>query len=270
MYFTKKAADFFLRFGARLTDKAATITHLWHRQSILLMLSFIVVQKYIYNKTEGHIDIYPPTRQLVSGHNSLLFSVDGWSQKILTFSRIEKCTNVLRYLLLRPIEHINRHHYSHKVSVQDKEGIAIEQGIRKNLPSGKIICVKPDYDGFVETVKNDTVISRLPLDGGQTLIIHVEYNWSYRIYQGLDQVWAASFVREKRNKNQNDHEIFNTLAGFRGQEIIISHTFGAIADKMADLPRTKLWLLKKLRHSTIPRQAFNWLKINFGGTSQNE
>jgi len=267
---SKKAAEFFLRYGARLTDKAAIIAHLWPPAVYSSHVLFYSGTKAYFYKTEGYVEIHPPVKHSISQGENLLFSVDGHSEKILTVSRFKNRTSVLRYLILRPVVPIERYYCSPGVSVLDKDGKSIEQGTQKSLPRGKVICVKTEYDGFIETVKNDTVIDRGATNGGKPLTIEVTYNRSYRIYQGLDLVWSASFVREKRSQRQNDHEILKTLIGLRGQEIKIPHTFGAIASKMSSIPRTKIWLLKKLRHGAISRQAFDWLKMNLGGTSQNE
>lgn len=267
---SKIAADFFLRYGARLTDKASIITHLWppavYSSHVLLYCSSTA---YFY-KTDGHIEFHPPIKQPIIGRDNLMFTVDGWSRKILTVSRFKNRTSVLRYLMLRPVRNINRHFGSPGISVQDIEGNIIEQGTQKSLPPGKIIRVRTDYDGFLETYKNDIVISRLQLKGGQELRIIVEYNRSYRVYQGLDQSWTIYFVREKRNNSKNDREILKALMSFKGEEVKIPHSFGAIAVKMHNMPQAKTWLQKKLRQGAMPKQAFDWLKMKLGVTSRNE
>lgn len=270
VYISKAAAEFFLQFGARLTNKAAIITHLWPPSVYSSHVLFYSGSKAYFYKTEGHVEIHPPVKYSISQRDNILFSVDGYSEKILTVSRFENRTSVLRYLILRPVERIDRHHCSFGVSVQDIDGKPIEQGTQKSLPPGKVICIKTDYDGFIETVKHDTVIGRVAINGGRPLTVEVTYNCSYRIYRGLDLIWTASFVREKRNESKNDREILKTLVGFRKQEMKIPHTFGAIAVKMKALPKTKIWLLKKLRQGAMSRQAFDWLKMNFGGINQNE
>lgn len=261
---SRNAADFFLQYGGRLTDKSVNITHLWPPavQSSHVLI-YCGVKTYFYN-TDGCIEVYPTNTYVNNSRNGTLFSVGGGFQQILTVSRFENHTSVLRYTMLRPVQHIDRIYRPSGVTIQNKNGETIEQGTQTVMPPGNSIYVSTDYDGFIEIIKNDFVVNHIPIKGGEKQKIDVEINRVYRIYQGLDQTAEISFIRLQKSWKKNDVETLKTLIGFKGQETSVPHTFGAIASKMLDMPQTKMWLQKQLRQGVMDKQALTWLKMNFG------
>ena len=82
-----------------------------------------------------------------------------------------------------------------------------------------------------------------------------------RIYQGCDCVRTLAFQRENlsRDGEISDQDLVAKLSGCREDLISISHSFGAIAEKLKNYPKTKQWIYKVIRQGTLPRTAYNLL-----------
>jgi hypothetical protein len=188
-----------------------------------------------------------------------MFAVSGSIKQILSLSRFEEHTGVLRYIMLRKVSSISQPIKAPKVTVVDSKNSVVPPGESKVLPQKRFISVTPEYDGMIKVFKGELEIDRVPLKGGCAACVDVDWNRSYRIYQGLDCVYKISFKRPKAAKVISDDDILKLLSGLKGKEVSVSHSLGSLSGKLADMPKTRIWLLKRIRTGKIYDSAIKIL-----------
>ncbi len=245
------ADEFFRRYNCRLTDNPAVLTLLY---PFALKSSHVYTHtsdKVWFHKTNGFVEVYPQSYV----PDTDIFAVNGGLQQLLSVSRFENNTSVLRYTMLRKVQSISREPKAIHISVCNNQGKAIEAAVYNVLPPNREIHIVPEYDGFVEIVKNSDVVNRTIIKNGIKSIIDVEYGGIYRVYQGLDCVYQVEYTYKKNNWLLTDDELLAKLQRYKYEPIPITHSFVVIAERMNNFPKTNLWLRKQIANGKISRYA---------------
>jgi hypothetical protein len=260
---SRLAANFFLELGARLTDTPAELSQIY---PFVLRGSHIILHESIkiwFHKTDGFVDTFPSGD--AKAQNQTIFAIRGETQKILSLSRFEGRTSVLRFMVLRRDSMGFRDAISRVqqigVCVVDCNGIEFGDGLFPNLPKDRELLVAAEYDGYIDVVgvTSKFVTKRLSLKNGEKTRVTVSFNNKYRIFQGLDCVREIVFMREQKSSIISDEQMLMMLKRFSLRKIPIQHTFGAIATKMENLPMSRLWVMKQIRQGQIDKSAKEYL-----------
>jgi hypothetical protein len=258
---TRDAADFFLKFGLRLTDNPHELTQIY---------PFAIRSPYVYmhdkeeiwfHKTDGYIDICPNPEKRIYDRENEFFGVKGEAHQVLSISRFEEHISVLGYALIRKVAALPFRETRAKVVVADSDSNGVKAGIYCELPKNRELKVVADYDGRIEVWKAGFMIGKIQVKGGEVAYFVVEWNRRYVILQGLDCVYEIAFSKAEKQETAKDEETLNKLMGFKGKEVKVSHSFGSIVKRLGSMPRTRLWLLKQLRNGKISEQALNCLRL---------
>ena len=148
------------------------------------------------------------------------------------------------------------------ITVADYNGNVLEQDRYTKIPKAKGITISASFDGKVLLFQKGKIQEVLPLAGGEIATIDpISLDMEIRIYQGCDCVRTLAFQRENlsRDGENSDKDLVAKLSGCREDLISISHSFGAIAEKLKNYPKTKQWIYKVIRQGTLPRTAYNLL-----------
>lgn len=260
---SRSAANFFLAFGTRLTDIPTDLTQIY---PFVLRAPHIILHestKLWFHKTNGIVDTFPESE--AKERNQSIFDVRGDVQKILSLSRFEERTSVLRFMMLRKdrVDFHNAINNSHSVtsSVHDSKGIEFHNGQYDKLPSERVLIITTEFDGFADVVAvgNGMLIQRYNLKNGEKTKIDVAYRQKYRIFQGLDCVHEIVFIKERKDQGIADEQLLCKLKSFNGRKIAIQHNFGVIASKLGEMPLSRLWVMKQIKHGQIDIGAKDYL-----------
>ena len=263
------AANFFLDFGARLTDAPAELTQIY---PFVLRASHVILHEAVkiwFHKTNGFADTYPSGDS--KGQHQSIFEVRGETQKILSLSRFEGRTSVLRFMVLRRdsrgFRDATQKQQSSAVKVVDSLGSEFANGEYDKLPKERELIVTSEFDGFVDVVAgtNNIVVQRLDLKNGVKTTVKVSNNHKYRIFQGLDCVHEIAFIKKKKTNVLDDEHLLRRLKSFTGKKTAIHHSFGAVGEKLGDMPLSRLWVMRQIRLGQIDARAKDYLlKIQEG------
>lgn len=265
MQLTKQAAEYFLNFGARLTDVPAYITPLWPPS---VQASHIVTHEsdpvIFYHKGRGCVEVWPYTRvhlDAVAEIKGNICSFYGNSiQQVMSVSRFSQRTAVLRYIVLNKKQiTLKRSRKLLDVVISDDFGNKIAPGVYHGLPPGKTISITAPYDGVVEVRLSDRLIERFNTKGSEPILITVNWGYVVFVYLGMDLSAEISFER-KHKGTENDIELLKQLKLYKGQMIPISHEIGKLAVKLGELPKTKRWLLSQIRCGYISEYSLELIK----------
>lgn len=218
------------------------------------ILHYSAEQAWFY-KSDGFVDIYPANKFLE--HKKQFFSVKGNFEQILSISRFENRSSVLRYVMLRKVDEADMPvpNRSPEVQVSNDKCEVVFAGVYSVLPKGRALSVEAEFDGHIDVLRSDSVVNRIKLKGGEHTIFDVEQNRTYRIYQGLDCVYELTFTTKKAVDGITDFKVFRKLSSYTGQPMAITHAFGAVASRFGDMPRTKAWLVTQIHSGQIDRRA---------------
>ena len=260
---SRYAADFFLTLKARLTDSPTELIQLY---PFVLRASHTVIHnasKLWFYKSNGFVDTCPAGSFKELSQN--IVEVKGVSQKILSLSRFEERTSVLRFIMLRKdvscFDKAVCKHHEPTVNVCDDDNVEISTGQHSTLPKGRAIKVSPEFDGFINVLDifSGLLLKRYDLKNGTKITINVEFGQRYRIFQGLDCLHDLTFIREKKINSIADEQILRNLRSYKGQSVTISHNFGAIVEKLEKMPLSRLWVMKQIRRGSIDKGAKDYL-----------
>ena len=253
--------DFFRRYGGRLTDNPAILTLLYPFAVKNPHVITHTADKVWLHKTNGFVEIYPQHFK----PNADVFCVNSDFQQMLSLSRFEDNASVLRYTLLRKVQSIVIPIVFPNIDIRDNRGEIISASEHITLPPSREIYIITEFDGFVDVRSEENTLNRIALKSGVKTIMDVAFNRSYHIYQGLDCVCEFSYARKKQLLHDfSDEDILLRLQKYKGQEVITSHSIGAIAYKLHGLPKTAMWLRSQLVYGKIDNRAKQLLQ-NIGG-----
>jgi len=195
---SRNAADFFMNFGARLTDAIAGIMQIYPFVVNSPHFTLHDSEKLWFHKTDGYVDTCPGSEIRMPALN--IFSVKGDSEKMLLLSRFEGRTSVLRYIMLRK----NYADFSKAVEkcripfveVCDEDGIDFEEGQYDRLPNKRRLYITPEFDGYIDvrSIVGDFTIGHYELKNGNKIMLDIAYGYKYRVFQGLDCVFEVAFA----------------------------------------------------------------------------
>lgn len=257
-------ADAFFRFfDARLTDLTAELTEIYpFAARSPLVLIHTAEQVWFYKSKgdiAGHLEVFP--QKSVTDQGQQIFAVGSDLQQILSVSRFEGRTSVLRYLMLRKVKEIPYAPRQTFVQVFDERDNEIKSGDYATLPAHRTLSVRAEFDGHIDVLKDGFLINRISIDNADSKThFDVEYNRTYRIYQGGDRVFELSYHSRRKSEAFNDEVTLQKLKTFKGQPVPIVHTFGAIAVRLKDMPKTKIWIMRQLHLGVMDKQAKDFIQ----------
>jgi hypothetical protein len=256
---SRSADDFFRRFGCRLTDNPSVLTLLYPFAIRSSHVITHVANKVWFHKTSGFVEVYPQNLK----PKSECFSVKSGFQQILSVSRFEDNTSVLRYTMLRKVVNISYNSRIPSLEVTDIYGLAIEGGEHDKLPRDRQFNVASTFDGCVDVIQDEFIVNKIFMPGGEKIVIDVDFNRHYRVYIGLDRVYDICFARKQHSKIIDDQKLLVKLQGFKYEPISITHSFGAVSNRIMDYmdyPKTVFWLKNQLATGIIDRKVKQYLQ----------
>ncbi|GHU55275.1 hypothetical protein AGMMS49975_16860 [Clostridia bacterium] len=262
---SKSASDFFMRFSCRLSDKPAILTLLY---PFAVKSSHIIThtaERVWFHKTNGFVEVRPKNYE--SNYNSDVFSVDSGFQQfqqIIYVSRFEDNTSVLRYAMLRKVETIEYPTRMIDFRVYDNHGISIEDGEYDGLPPNHELNFVAEFDGFARIYKDGVTINKVSVKAGEKAVVNVIHGCKFHLYQGLDCIYEISFVHKKQETKLSDDKLIVALKNFTGDYVNLTHSFGAIAERLTDFPKTTIWLRNQIKNGKIDRRAKLYLQSILG------
>ena len=261
---SRSAADFFMNFGARLTDAIAEIMQIYPFALNSPHFTLHDSEKIWFHKTDGYVDTYPGSEIRMPALN--IFSVKSDSEKMLFLSRFEGRTSVLRYIMLRKnnadfTKAVEKCRIS-SVEVCDEDGVDFEEGQYDRLPKKRRLYITPEFKGHIDvhSINGDFAIEHHELKSGNKRLLDVAFGYKYRIFQGLDCVFEVAFASESNLELVSDEQHLANLRKCKGRKIAISHTFGSISSKVGNMPLTRLWIMKQIKQGFIYSGANEYLK----------
>lgn len=148
------------------------------------------------------------------------------------------------------------------VTVKDFEENLLEQDLYTSIPKKKGIAISAPFDGKVILLRNGKIQKELQLSGeGTTTVYPISPGMEIKIYQGCDCVRTITFQKETLayDRQTADQKLAEKLSACHGPLISVSHSFGAIAEKLRNYPKTKQWIYTAIRKGTLPRTAYKLL-----------
>lgn len=254
---SRGAAEFFMKFGCRLTDSPLEINMIWpvHAE---IPYAFIYSGDYAVFHIKGmrdiHVRISPGTRKpdyYCGGHVMKIFPDERHQQMIYagTF-------RVIKYIYLWRKE-LQRRTSPPYVEVRDGEDRIIEPGEHSQLPGSKSITVTGEFDGHVITRIDGRITDRYELrSGGNFTLPDVCYGLHVSVLQGLDEVFSASF----RKDEDSDGELLSRLCSFRGNLVPLPGFTASVYGKLSGFPKVREWILRSARRGSIPERSLKLLK----------
>jgi hypothetical protein len=275
---SKPAYDFFHnRCGrVRLVDKTTEITHIWPPALYSSPLLLYSAQELWFYKEKGYLTVSPRRVDLEVEACFFTMRKSNFSQ-IMSISHSEHRDIVLDRTMIRYAENIKIADRELSIKLTNIRGNPIEPSERPVFPEENGLYVESEFDGFIEFTRGGAVIRQKPFKGGNEKKWHeIERNTTVRFFVGMDLVGEISFekispvVQEQKNEQKSEPEQENGNAGgdaetlarvrnYNGNSVKIDHTTGAIAARMRHMPKTKLWLLGRIRAGSIDKKALNLL-----------
>lgn len=143
-----------------------------------------------------------------------------------------------------------------RVEVKSMSGEIIIGGVYSKLPKDFRLRVFAEFDCRV-IVRRKNITENKFYDAKEFFDIpDIKFGTAIKIFQGLDCVWSAAYVREVKGISAADEELFLKLERGRGKKIPIPHTWGSFADKLKAYPKVQRWLYKALRAGSTPEDSF--------------
>ena len=149
-----------------------------------------------------------------------------------------------------------------KILVKDIHGYPVKEDFIHILPENKTIFIESAFDGKVVLLRRGQIQQILWLSPSrETEISDLSYGMEVQIFQGCDLMRHLVFEHEhsKITRVDLDQELIQKLESCRGTDIPAVHSLGALANRLQDCPRTRLWLQSVIRKGRIKRSAYNLL-----------
>jgi len=261
---SRSAADFFMNFGARLTDAIAEIIQIYPFVLNSPHFTLHASEKVWFHKTDGYVDTCPGSEMRMPTLN--VFNIKGDNEKMLLLSRFEGRTSVLRYIMLRKnsadFTKLVEKRKTPFVEVCDEDGVDFEARQYDRLPKKRRLHILPEFDGYIDvySITENFVSERYELKNGNRITLEIVFDNKYRMFQGLDCVFEIVFVSESKLSAVSDEQHLASLKNLKGHRVAISHTFGCISSKVRDMPLTRLWIVKQIRQGFMYSDAKEYLR----------
>ena len=263
--FSERAAQFFLQRSIFLSETPLDFYPIWP--------AYVADPYFIYHDQEeiffylagtyADLKSYPITSEYPAPKSEPI--EDGRLVKIFASSR-EQLLSLgvsgalgFSYLLQQDL---NMRGTVPLVTVKDFEENILEQDLYTNIPKKKGVSISAPFDGKVILLQNGKVQKELLLAGeGATTVYPISLGMEIKIYQGCDCVRTVTFQKETLSCDSRiaDQELIEKLSACHDTPISVSHSFGAIAEKLRNYPKTKHWIYKAIHKGALPRTAYNLL-----------
>ena len=260
--FEEDAARFFLDYHCRLTENAVAITPVWPAYiETPYVLRHCSDQLAVFLRGDADPKVFPITYlQRYSCNGGKVFFVNCKErQQILSAGR----TKVLQYTYLwkDPLDVIVP---LPQIEITNTNGDTLPSGEQMDLPVKKTIVVTAPFDGYALIKKQKVITERYQIASGQrTVIDKLQFGYSVEVFQGQDLVWSAHYAKAVIDTGSMDTQLLQILKKCGGAEITVSHSLGALAEKMGSYPLTKHWLYKCVRDGKMSQRAYKILTKHF-------
>lgn len=251
---SRSADDFFRYFSCRLTDNPATLTLLYPFSVNSSHVIRHTENKVWFYKTNGFIDVYPYVYLYNQVSNEGIFPISGGLQQLISVSRFEQHTSVLRYTLLKKVDFIDEKPTLPLLQVFDNLNEPITVGTHDSLPKDREMHIVSEYDGFVLIIKNNSTIDKIILKSDVKVIIDVDYDLTYQIYQGLDCHYELHY-KKRSCSSISDEALLLELQNFKHDFVSITHSIHILANYLSLYPKSKQWLRKQIKNGKINKKA---------------
>ena len=175
-------------------------------------------------------------------------------------------SSVIQYFCLvrEEMNHtLSRPELVQKIDVRDGRNGIIVQGEQSGTPAGGVVTVRTPFDGFALVRRNGELPDKHKLFAGECCSIQgMQYASEITIFQGLDKVFHASFVKAEADDDNDDEDdaLLAKLRGFRGNLVSVPCSLGGAAEKLSGFPRVREWLYESARRGEISEQAVKLLR----------
>lgn len=150
-----------------------------------------------------------------------------------------------------------------QVRIYNKDYVLIEESLLYKLPKEKQIIIQAQCDGKVVVIWNGRIKEILYISENQNVTVdNLAMGYTVQVFQGCDIVRTICFKKQppKLDYNKLDKELVQKLQKYNENMVSVSHSIGAIANKLENYPLTKKWLYGMLRQGIISRDAYYVLK----------
>ena len=258
--FSNSSADYFYRFGYRLTKMPLNFQSIW---PVYIEDPYIIHHEsdkvwFYVRGTDLDIQCHPKSQhQLFSCDNgqSVLLNTLG-RQQVVSTGR----SNLLKFMYLwRDSLNITSNVPVVDVTTFNKE--TVSPGVCGILPRNSTLHVKSlQFNGFLSRLQDGIVIEKRKLKAGEIVeITDIRYGTELFIYIGLDCIWSIKYEKQEDFCEEADVEFAKRLMNERGRLRTISHSLGAIATELKEYPAVKQWLYQKIREGFMPETAYQML-----------
>lgn len=261
--FNRSNADFFFNYGYLLTEKQASLTFLWPEY---ILSPYVIKHKAdkinLYIQGDSIIPKIYPTGNILcckycDSDNGVAVTVEcNARQQLLSAGR----TKVLRYTYLWK-DNLDACIEPSIVKITDIKGVEVIAGENNRLPEKGILQITPQFDGYIEIVKDGWIIEKRRINANViSEIDRIQFGITINIYQGLECVWAVSYVRQKKLVSDNEEELLQQLQSAGGKMIPISHLFGVVVKKYNGYPLVQKWIYSQIRNGCISERAYKLIR----------
>ena len=261
--FNEIAARFFLDYRYNLTKSKATLYPLWP-----LYANYPYVIRHIGNNVYIYLEGKDIKAKLFpdSQINTYCVGVDDTSRvlKISCKTRqqtiIAARTTALKELYLWKDE-LSKTAALPEITVKNGNGEEVSSGLFEHLPPKKSLTILAPYDGILITKYKGIITEKRKIQpDSPTIIDQIRFDQSFFVFQGLDCVWSTEFKRSKPQKSIAEKEFVIKLESCTGSRIAITHSLGAIANRLQNYPLIRQWLYQKIREGYASEAAIKKLK----------
>lgn len=261
--FNRFNADFFFKYGYLLTEKQALLAFLWPEY---ILSPYVIRHKSdklnLYIQGESIIPKIYPTGNILcckycDSDNGVAVTVGcNARQQLLSAGR----TKVLRYTYLWK-DNLYTCIEPPIVKITDIKGFEVIAGENNKLPEKEILQITPQFDGYIEIVKDGWIIDKRRIIANVISEIDmIQFGMTINIFQGLERVWSVSYVRQKKTVSDDEEKLLQLLQNAGGKKISISHLFGVAVNKYEDYPQIKKWIYTQIRNGFIFEKAYKIIR----------
>lgn len=262
-YMTEDAAKFFLDIHYRLCVMPIEVQTIWPpyiQSPYVIKHNEPTVVLFSNSTDEIFVNVFPETgiQKFLIPSQKRVFKVDCKErQQLISAGR----TRNFRYNYYWK-DSLLECSINTALEVFDGKNNLLVEGVYKKIPALGIISFVPIYDGFIIVRDKQGIIEKrnITADGIIKEINNIKLGYEVEIYQGLDVVWKASFIKVDKKHTISDDELLSILKNSIGEKTKMLHSYGAAAIHLKDYPKTKEWLRQQIKSGCISRTALNYLK----------
>ncbi len=264
---TQSVAQFFLRWSVWLTESPTEFFPIWPpyvEYTPFLCPSEAEMYIYLRSDTAG-LEIYPRT------YCPGVLVTDGRLYKIAAMNRAQLVS--VGRLGADGFSYVSKRKFDQQavaptIRVVDAAETVLDQDVYTNFSHRRRINITTPFDGKVVVWRSGVVSEVRNLCADKTITIAPPASqFEIRIYQGCDCVRTIRFEKSQQQSMPTDSLFVAQLQTCSGSKMAVSHSLGAIANKLRDCPETRNWLYAQIRNGEMTRQAYRLLLKHFNKRS---